>query len=229
MANYQGNYTTADCNAVTISGIFTYSGWSNRPSDASDSSGTLEVIAYNTSCFAQYFYSPYDRRVWYRTNYYGSFTAWTQIQDSSGMVPVAAGGTGTTSYANLRGAMGLGYATGALPIANGGTGATDAATARTNLGLSGATGIQNLDIRAGTVSSWSINKTGINSLSVTFSPARLSVPTAVLATVFGSNTSNIQYWAFSSGNYSTTGCTIYAYRTTQESGTGTLSLQWIAV
>jgi hypothetical protein len=50
-------------------------------------------------------------------------------------VTVSQGGTGQTTLALARNAMGLGNTTGALPIANGGTSATTAATARTNLGL----------------------------------------------------------------------------------------------
>ncbi len=50
-------------------------------------------------------------------------------------LPLNKGGTGQTSAAAARNALGLGNTTGALPVANGGTGATDAATARINLGV----------------------------------------------------------------------------------------------
>ncbi|HWR60998.1 MAG TPA: hypothetical protein VN580_05265 [Clostridia bacterium] len=53
----------------------------------------------------------------------------------TGTVPIAQGGTGQTTAALARNALGLGNTTGALPIANGGTGATTAAAALTNLGL----------------------------------------------------------------------------------------------
>lgn len=53
----------------------------------------------------------------------------------NGVVPVANGGTGQTTLAATRNAMGLGNTTGALPIANGGTGAGNAATALNNLGI----------------------------------------------------------------------------------------------
>lgn len=53
-------------------------------------------------------------------------------------LPIKYGGTGATTVAGARNALGLGNTSGALPIANGGTGATTAAVARTNLGLSGA-------------------------------------------------------------------------------------------
>lgn len=48
----------------------------------------------------------------------------------SGVLPIARGGTGATSAAGARNALGLGNTTGALPVANGGTGVTtDAAIA----------------------------------------------------------------------------------------------------
>ena len=57
---------------------------------------------------------------------------------TSGTLAVARGGTGQTTLALARNAMGLGNTTGALPIANGGTGATTAANALTNLGAAAA-------------------------------------------------------------------------------------------
>lgn len=50
------------------------------------------------------------------------------------VLPLANGGTGATSAASARNALGLGDTTGALPVANGGTGATSAASALSNLG-----------------------------------------------------------------------------------------------
>lgn len=47
---------------------------------------------------------------------------------------IANGGTGATTVATARNALGLGNTSGALPIANGGTGATTAAGIHTNLG-----------------------------------------------------------------------------------------------
>jgi hypothetical protein len=49
--------------------------------------------------------------------------------------PISRGGTGATSVAGARNALGLGNTSGAVPVANGGTGATTAAAARTNLGV----------------------------------------------------------------------------------------------
>ena len=54
--------------------------------------------------------------------------------DIMGTVPITNGGTGATTVAGARNALGLGNTSGALPIANGGTGATTAAAARSNLG-----------------------------------------------------------------------------------------------
>lgn len=51
------------------------------------------------------------------------------------VLPVAGGGTGASTVAGARNALGLGNTAGAVPIANGGTGATTAGQARTNLGL----------------------------------------------------------------------------------------------
>ena len=69
------------------------------------------------------------------------------------VVPVSKGGTGATSAAAARTALGLGaLATlgSPLPVANGGTGATTADAARSNLGLDGQTGY--LKARRGTIS-----------------------------------------------------------------------------
>lgn len=56
------------------------------------------------------------------------------------IVPVTAGGTGASSVAGARNALGLGNTDGALPIENGGTGQTSAAAARNALGLGNTTG-----------------------------------------------------------------------------------------
>ena len=53
---------------------------------------------------------------------------------SEGILPVEHGGTGQTTAAAARNALGLGNTTGALPIKNGGTGGTTGAAACANLG-----------------------------------------------------------------------------------------------
>ena len=54
--------------------------------------------------------------------------------DIIGAVAIGHGGTGATTVAGARNALGLGNTEGAVPIANGGTGATSASAARSNLG-----------------------------------------------------------------------------------------------
>lgn len=51
------------------------------------------------------------------------------------VVSIEHGGTGATSVAGARNALGLGNTSGAVPVANGGTGSTTISGARTNLGL----------------------------------------------------------------------------------------------
>lgn len=68
----------------------------------------------------------------------GSFTG--NAANVTGTVAVAHGGTGATTVAGARDALGLGNTSGALPVANGGTGATTALTALANLGIAIKTG-----------------------------------------------------------------------------------------
>ena len=56
------------------------------------------------------------------------------LGNTSGALPITNGGTGATTAAAARNALGLGNTSGAVPIANGGTGATSASAARSNLG-----------------------------------------------------------------------------------------------
>ena len=65
---------------------------------------------------------------------------WWGDEKLNGTVPISRGGTGGTTVAAARNALGLGNTAGAVPIANGGTGATTAAAARNNLGLGNTSG-----------------------------------------------------------------------------------------
>ena len=60
------------------------------------------------------------------------------LGDTSGALPIANGGTGKTTVAAARNALGLGNTSGAVPVANGGTGAANAEDARTNLEITPA-------------------------------------------------------------------------------------------
>lgn len=53
---------------------------------------------------------------------------------SDGVLPISNGGTGASSAAAARNALGLGKTTGPVPVANGGTGATDKINACKNIG-----------------------------------------------------------------------------------------------
>ncbi|MDD3881795.1 MAG: hypothetical protein PHI27_06045 [Eubacteriales bacterium] len=86
------------------------------------------------------------------------------LGNTNGALPVANGGTGATTAAAARNALGLGNTSGAVPVANGGTGAADAATARTNLGIT----LANLGAAAS-----SHNHSGANITSGTIPAARL--------------------------------------------------------
>lgn len=59
---------------------------------------------------------------------------------TTGTLPLNRGGTGATTAAAARNALGLGNTAGALPIANGGTGGTSITSARNNLGIHMAAG-----------------------------------------------------------------------------------------
>ena len=60
--------------------------------------------------------------------------AWKRVYTEDDVVPIADGGTGATTVAAARNALGLGNTSGAVPIANGGTGKTTAADALAALG-----------------------------------------------------------------------------------------------
>lgn len=126
------------------------------------------------------------------------------LGNTSGAVPIANGGTGQTTVAAARNALGLGNTSGAVPVANGGTGATTAANARTNLGIT----LENLGAAAS-----SHNHAAGNITSGTLNKARLPFKYAMGSTnISGSSgiTVDISSYGFTSVpyvfvNYSTTG------------------------
>lgn len=67
------------------------------------------------------------------------------LGDTTGTLSISYGGTGVTSYAALRNAMGLGNSTGTLAVANGGTGATSLSSLRGSMGLGNSTGVLAID------------------------------------------------------------------------------------
>ena len=62
------------------------------------------------------------------------------ISNTLALVPIANGGTGQTTAAGIRNALGLGLTTGTLGVEYGGTGQTSATGLRSSLGLGSSTG-----------------------------------------------------------------------------------------
>lgn len=126
------------------------------------------------------------------------------LGNTTGALPIANGGTGQKTVAAARNALGLGNTSGAVPVANGGTGATTAAAARTNLGVT----LANLGAAAS-----SHNHAAGNITSGTLAAARLPFKYAMgSATINGSSSISVSYASagFTSvpkvfATYSTTG------------------------
>lgn len=71
---------------------------------------------------------------------------------TSGTLPIARGGTGGTTIASARNALGLGNTSGAVPVANGGTGATaKGSTLLSNIGITTGTSAAPSSGTAGTI------------------------------------------------------------------------------
>lgn len=131
------------------------------------------------------------------------------LGNTSGAVPVANGGTGATTVAGARNALGLGNTSGAVPVANGGTGATDAATARTNLGITAA----NIGAAAS-----SHNHGAGNITSGTLAAARLPFKYAYGSTsCSGSSAASINY---SSAGFTAVPVVFVSYSTTGSNWSG---------
>jgi len=111
------------------------------------------------------------------------------LGNTSGAVPIANGGTGQTTVAAARNALGLGNTNGAVPVANGGTGASNAADARTNLDVDKAVNFTTFSGTSLTAVSGTeyVNNTAIGSLAIT-------LPQATRGAIFGVNfTSNTSF------------------------------------
>lgn len=107
------------------------------------------------------------------------------LGNTSGALPIANGGTGQKTVAAARNALGLGNTSGAVPVANGGTGATTAANARTNLGIT----LANLGAAAA-----SHNHSAANITSGTLDAACLPFKYALgTATISGSSSITVNY------------------------------------
>lgn len=86
---------------------------------------------------------------------------------TSGVLPVARGGTGVATAAAERDRLGLGNTTGALPIANGGTGATNVQAAQASLNVVACSDQTNMGAHVGKLNSanqiWDLVAKCINS------------------------------------------------------------------
>lgn len=98
------------------------------------------------------------------------------LGNTSGAVPVANGGTGATTVAGARNALGLGNTSGAVPVANGGTGATTVSAAQSNLGLKGdiLSVFNTVDVTSGTA-------TNVSSVSLPTAGVYLIMARAIFA------------------------------------------------
>jgi hypothetical protein len=94
------------------------------------------------------------------------------LGNTTGALPVANGGTGQTTAALARNALGLGNTTGALPVANGGTGSTTAAAAATALGLGSASDVTHKSVKtAGTTTATGFKLADATDLAALFARA----------------------------------------------------------
>lgn len=131
------------------------------------------------------------------------------LGNTSGALPIANGGTGQTTVAAARNALGLGNTSGAVPVANGGTGATTAAGARTNLGIT---------LSALGAAAASHNHSAANITSGTLDAARLPFKYALgTATINGSSSITVDY---SSAGFTSVPYVFVTYSTTGSNWSG---------
>ena len=97
---------------------------------------------------------------------------------TAGTLAVARGGTGQTTLALARNAMGLGNTTGALPVANGGTGLTASPSMLTNLASTTAASIMSASPRPGVTGTLGVANGGTGQTSL----ANVTVGGATAAT-----------------------------------------------
>lgn len=131
------------------------------------------------------------------------------LGNTSGALPIANGGTGQKTVAAARNALGLGNTSGAVPVANGGTGATTAAGARTNLGIT---------LSALGAAAASHNHSAANITSGTLDAARLPFKYALgTATINGSSSITVDY---SSAGFTSVPYVFVTYSTTGSNWSG---------
>ena len=135
------------------------------------------------------------------------------------IVPVAKGGTGQTTLALARNAMGLGNTTSAVPVANGGTGATTAAAARAALSVPLIqNGVVNVVLSA--------SSTG--TAAITFPTAYSSAPTVQVSMVGTPSGGGGLVPRVASG-ITGSGATIVVANASGAAVTVTIAVQWTAI
>lgn len=154
------SYTySGDLNDITQNCIVNTDGSNaNRPSGTSNWGFVVTLMHSNSNNYATQIYitmneADASKNMFFRDKANGTWQSWKRLLTENDLtsintaignkqdkltlpLSVANGGTGQTTLALARNAMGLGNTTGALPVANGGTGATTAAGALTNLNIS---------------------------------------------------------------------------------------------
>jgi len=112
----------------------------------------------------------------------GSFNGTASVSAGvTGTLGIANGGTGQTTAAGVRNALGLGNTTGAVPIANGGTGLTSSPSMLTNLATTNAANVLQASPRPGVTGTLPVANGGTGQTSL----ANVTVGAATKATQDG--------------------------------------------